>query len=68
MNPRDVLHNKIQSRTAVVGVIGLGYVGLPLVVHCVEEGFPVLGFDTDEAKVQKLNLGESYILPSPSVQ
>lgn len=65
MKSRDVLYEKIHSRTAVVGIIGLGYVGLPLAMHCVEEGFPVLGFDMDATKVQKLNAGESYIMHIP---
>jgi len=44
-----------------VGVIGLGYVGLPLALRFCEEGFRVVGFDVDPAKVEKLNRGESYI-------
>ncbi|MBW1991932.1 MAG: nucleotide sugar dehydrogenase, partial [Deltaproteobacteria bacterium] len=60
------LREKIHSRQALVGVIGLGYVGLPLVLRFCEAGFPVLGFDTDPAKVEKLNRGESYIRHIPS--
>jgi len=52
---------KIRSHRAKVGVIGLGYVGLPLVLRFGEEHFPVLGFDVDSEKVRKLNAGESYI-------
>jgi len=55
------LLEKLNRRQALVGVIGLGYVGLPLVLRFLEEGFPVLGFDTDPGKVEKLNRGESYI-------
>ncbi|MCL6622105.1 MAG: nucleotide sugar dehydrogenase [Syntrophobacterales bacterium] len=55
------LLDKLRQRQALVGVIGLGYVGLPLVLRFLEEGFAVLGFDTDPAKVEKLNRGESYI-------
>ncbi len=55
------LLDKLRQRQALVGVIGLGYVGLPLVLRFLEEGFRVLGFDTDPAKVEKLNRGESYI-------
>lgn len=51
----------IESRQAVVGVIGLGYVGLPLIDAFMTAGFPTLGFDVDSAKVRKLNAGESYI-------
>lgn len=55
------LVQKIIKRDAVVGVIGLGYVGLPLLLRFVEEGFPVIGFDVDQVKVDKLNDSESYI-------
>jgi len=57
---------RILSRTAVVGVVGLGYVGLPLVRVFVEAGFRVLGFDTDAAKVAQLAAGRSYISHIPS--
>jgi UDP-N-acetyl-D-glucosamine dehydrogenase len=52
---------KIAGRTARVGVIGLGYVGLPLVLLFEEAGFPVVGFDVDAAKTEALMRGESYI-------
>jgi UDP-N-acetyl-D-glucosamine dehydrogenase len=61
---RDVasqLREKIVSKQSLVGVIGLGYVGLPLVEAYLRSGMPVTGFDTDAAKVEKLNRGESYI-------
>ncbi|MDH3254987.1 MAG: nucleotide sugar dehydrogenase [Acidobacteriota bacterium] len=61
MNIQDELSAKIESRAAHVGVIGLGYVGLPLTLAFAECGFPVLGFDTDEIKITALNRGESYI-------
>jgi UDP-N-acetyl-D-glucosamine dehydrogenase len=51
----------IASRNAQVGVIGLGYVGLPLALVFAEAGFPVLGLDTDPEKVAALTRGESYI-------
>ena len=51
------LLSKIKSKQAVVGIIGLGYVGLPLVLRFCEVGFQVLGFDTDAAKVERLNRG-----------
>jgi UDP-N-acetyl-D-glucosamine dehydrogenase len=57
----DALIESIRSRTARVGVIGLGYVGLPLVLLFEEAGFPVLGFDVDARKTEMLNRGESYI-------
>jgi UDP-N-acetyl-D-glucosamine dehydrogenase len=52
---------KIRKHQALVGIVGLGYVGLPLMLRFTEVGFPVLGFDIDEVKVTKLNEGESYI-------
>jgi UDP-N-acetyl-D-glucosamine dehydrogenase len=56
------LKQKIDSRTARVGVIGLGYVGLPLAVEFAKAGFDVTGFDVDLSKVNELNAGRSYIL------
>lgn len=55
------LSDLIESRAAVVGIIGLGYVGLPLSLATVSKGFRVLGFDTDSQKVSCLARGESYI-------
>src|ERR1051326_8783989 len=52
---------RFADRTARVGVIGLGYVGLPLLRTAAERGFSVLGFDIDEAKVDLLNAGGSYL-------
>ena len=49
------------SRKAVIGVVGLGYVGLPLLLRFAEQGFKVIGFDIDRYKIDKLNKGESYI-------
>ena len=51
----------IEGRTAQVGIIGLGYVGLPLAIHFCTNGFRVLGFDLDSMKIEKLLKGESYI-------
>ena len=61
MNEKERLLEKIRSRTAVVGVIGLGYVGLPLALVFEEAGFPVIGFDVDPKKPESLRRGESYI-------
>jgi UDP-N-acetyl-D-glucosamine dehydrogenase len=60
----------IQNRTARVGIIGLGYVGLPLARAFATAGLPVLGFDIDTQKVDRLNRGESYIgqIPNASIQ
>jgi UDP-N-acetyl-D-glucosamine dehydrogenase len=49
------------QKTAVIGVVGLGYVGLPLIRALVSAGFRTLGFDVDPAKIEKLNAGQSYI-------
>src|SRR5580704_12859711 len=55
------LRRKIESREARVGVVGLGYVGLPLAVEFAQAGFTVTGIDLDQRKVDALNRGESYI-------
>ena len=60
------LEKKIQEKTAKVGVVGLGYVGLPLLRAFIHAGFSTIGFDVDDSKVQKLNSGESYIGHIPS--
>ncbi len=52
---------KIETNTEVVGIIGLGYVGLPLAVNFAEAGVQVIGFDKSEQKVNKINSGENYI-------
>jgi UDP-N-acetyl-D-glucosamine dehydrogenase len=59
--PAEVLQEKIVNRTARVGVVGLGYVGLPLAVEFAKAGFSVTGIDLQEEKVARLNWGESYI-------
>ena len=63
---KDQLLAKIHDHTAVVAVIGLGYVGLPLAVAFAERGFPVVGIDVDDRKVAALNRGESYVQDIPS--
>ena len=60
------LKSKIQNRDACIAIIGLGYVGLPLVIRFSEEGFRVIGFDVDKEKVEMLNKGESYLRHIPS--
>jgi UDP-N-acetyl-D-glucosamine dehydrogenase len=59
--PLDGFLTRVQSRTANVGIIGLGYVGLPLALLFTGERFPVVGFDVDQRKVDTLTAGESYI-------
>lgn len=62
------LSEQILNRTAKVGVIGMGYVGLPLAARAAALGFPVLGFDVSAEKVAILNRGESYIGDVPTAQ
>lgn len=64
----ESLELKFANRTANVGIIGLGYVGLPLALLFAEAGFPVTGFDVDDQKVEKLSRGESYIYRVPSTE
>ena len=56
-----MLLDKIHTRNATVGIIGLGYVGLPLAIQFVKSGFTVTGFDLDEEKIKYLREGKSYI-------
>lgn len=65
LDPRLFI-DRITSREAKIGVIGLGYVGLPLILEFCEKGFPTLGFDVDPEKIEKLTAGESYITYLPS--
>src|SRR5687767_6483114 len=58
---KDALLAKIQAREARIGIVGLGYVGLPLAQRFSESGFAVIGFDISAAKVEALNAGRSYI-------
>src|SRR3954464_768628 len=55
------LQSKIENNSAVVGVIGLGYVGLPLMAAFHRAGFPVVGFDVDQRKIDALHRGENYL-------
>ncbi|MFZ1707296.1 MAG: 3-hydroxyacyl-CoA dehydrogenase NAD-binding domain-containing protein, partial [Anaerolineae bacterium] len=63
---KDQLLSKIHDHTAVVAVIGLGYVGLPLAVAFAEKGFPVVGIEVDGRKVAAVQRGESYVQDIPS--
>lgn len=60
----------IKEKTAVVGIIGLGYVGLPLAIHFGKRGFKVIGFDLDASKIDQILHGESYIrhIPKASIK
>ena len=56
------LERKLKDKTAIVGIVGLGYVGLPLAVAFIEVGFKVLGFDTQQKWVDSVNKGQSYVV------
>jgi UDP-N-acetyl-D-glucosamine dehydrogenase len=64
----DSLATKLEKRTARIGVIGLGYVGLPLVLLFSEQDFRITGFDIDTKKVDMLTKGESYIVRIPETE
>ena len=70
MTAKQNLINKLSNKTAVIGILGLGYVGLPLMIRYADIGFEVIGIDIDQAKVDRLNQGSSYIehIPSSDVQ
>jgi UDP-N-acetyl-D-glucosamine dehydrogenase len=67
--PQSVLEQKIRDRRAVVAIVGMGYVGLPLMLRFSEVGFRVIGIDIDPVKVERLSRGESYIkhIPAESI-
>src|SRR5882762_5369041 len=65
---KDQLLAKIDNRTACVGVIGLGYVGLPLAMEFAEAGFKVIGYDVSDRVVKALMRGESHIQDVPAKQ
>jgi UDP-N-acetyl-D-glucosamine dehydrogenase len=66
MDFHQSLIGRLNSRTAVVSIVGLGYVGLPLAVEFAEAGYTVIGYDVSESKVARLNAGESYIPDIPT--
>jgi UDP-N-acetyl-D-glucosamine dehydrogenase len=61
MNFYESLLNKIENKEAVIGVVGLGYVGLPLAVEKAKAGFKVIGFDIQQSRVDQVNNGINYI-------
>jgi UDP-N-acetyl-D-glucosamine dehydrogenase len=63
---KNTVIKKIKNKSAVIGVVGLGYVGIPLALRFIEEGFKVVGIEIDSAKVSDLNRGLSYIEHIPS--
>ncbi|MBT8487124.1 MAG: nucleotide sugar dehydrogenase [Phycisphaerales bacterium] len=60
-SPAQQLRERLEQRTAVIGIVGLGYVGLPLARAVHAAGYPVLGYDVDAAKVASLGRGENYL-------
>src|SRR4051812_21782229 len=58
---QSALRSRIADNTAVIGIIGLGYVGLPLLHAFHRAGFPVVGFDVDASKIDALKRGENYL-------
>ena len=64
---RDILE-RIRAKTAKIGIIGLGYVGLPLAVEFARAGFDVTGFDVDDAKIRQIDAGKSYIPDVPDAE
>ena len=66
MTDMNAVVEKFKSRQALIGIVGLGYVGLPLMLRYNAIGFNVLGIDIDQSKVDKLNAGQSYIEHIPA--
>ena len=62
----EILKEKIETKTAKVGIVGLGYVGLPLATEFAKAGFTVIGIDVQDSKVAGLNRGESHVQDVPS--
>ena len=65
MDKKSELLQKINSRQAVIGIVGMGYVGLPLAVAFAQEGFTIIGIDVNAEKVAMLNQGHSYVEDVP---
>src|SRR5580698_2951260 len=67
-SPSDSLTTRLENRTARIGVIGLGYVGLPLVLLFSEQDFRITGFDVDDKKIEIISKGGSYIVRIPETE
>ena len=65
---KDALINSLQNHSAKIGILGLGYVGLPLAAAFGDAGFQIIGIDPDSRKVNSLNKGESYVQDVPAKQ
>ncbi|WP_445495598.1 nucleotide sugar dehydrogenase [Photorhabdus sp. SF281] len=66
MSSLNILTDKFDNKTAIIAIVGLGYVGLPLMLRYNDIGFKVIGFDIDKTKTDKLNSGQSYIEHIPA--
>ena len=67
---KERLLSKIKEKNIIVGVVGLGYVGLPLAVEKAKAGFKTIGFDVQKSKVEMVNAGKNYIgdvVDSPAI-
>ena len=62
MEMKQMLLNKIADRKIVAGIVGLGYVGLPLAVEKAKAGFRTIGFDLQDKKVEMVNAGHNYFM------
>ncbi len=65
-DPKTQLVHRLNNKTALIGIIGLGYVGLPLLLSYIKAGYQVLGFDIDQDKIDKLQRGQTYIQHIPA--
>ena len=67
---KQQLINKLTDKSAIIGIVGLGYVGIPLALRYAEAGFKVIGFDIDPEKVEKISSGKTYIkhIPDEDIQ
>ena len=61
LDSASIIVSKLKSKSAVIGILGMGYVGLPLMLRFTEVGYKVIGFDIDKSKVDYINSGQSYI-------
>ncbi|AKH63206.1 MULTISPECIES: nucleotide sugar dehydrogenase [Photorhabdus] len=68
MSSLNILTDKFDNKTAIIAIVGLGYVGLPLMLRYNDIGFKVIGFDIDKEKTDKLNQGQSYIEHIPATK
>jgi UDP-N-acetyl-D-glucosamine dehydrogenase len=63
---KDIFLKKLENKKAKIGIIGMGYVGLPLALSFSEKDFEVTGFDIDSKKISLLSNGESYLKEFPA--